>query len=422
MFVDRVKISVQGGDGGNGCVSFRREKYVPRGGPDGGNGGEGGSVILKVVPGIPTLLDLRYHPLQRASKGVHGKGKDQHGRRGENKIVPVPPGVIVIDHDTDELLADLVTDDDIFVAAYGGQGGRGNAGIANIRNRLPRFAELGAPGELRTLRLELKIIADIAIVGLPNSGKSTLLSRITQAHPKVDSYPFTTLSPNLGVVDAEDYTRFVVADIPGLIEGAHAGIGLGHDFLRHIERTKVLVFLLDASSKDPAEDYRTLLKELELHNPALTEKRQIIAGNKMDLAAAKNNWDKAKPVLAKQEGPIATISALKNEGLEELKSMMTEAVRKDREQAPKSTPQLELTKRYTFRPEFSVCKRENVFELSGDKPEKWAAMTDFENGEAVAHLRHKLGHLGIEPALKREGADSSIVLRIRDNEFEYRLG
>ncbi|UCD57270.1 MAG: GTPase ObgE [Candidatus Hydrogenedentota bacterium] len=422
MFVDRVKIIVQAGDGGKGCVSFRREKYVPRGGPDGGDGGDGGSVLLRVDAGISTLLDLKYHPLQRAQKGVHGKGKDQHGKRGEDRIVPVPPGTMVIDDDTGGLLADLVGEHDCFVAARGGQGGRGNASLANFHNRLPRFAELGAPGEKRTLRLELKIIADIAIVGLPNSGKSTLLSRITEAHPRIAGYPFTTLSPNLGVVDTDDYRRFVVADIPGLIEGAHEGVGLGHDFLRHIERTKVLVFLLDASSSDSTTDYETLRNELALHDPTLTSKPQIIAANKMDLAVARKNWTKARRQLAKQNVPMTAISALKRKGLEKLIELMTEATESEKVRAPAPVSQLDFSKRYVFRPEFSVRKKGNVFELSGEKPEKWASMTDFENEEAVAHLRHKLGHLGVEAALKREGADGSIILRIRDREFEYKLG
>ncbi len=422
MFVDRVKITVQAGDGGKGCTSFRREKYVPRGGPNGGNGGDGGDVILKVNPGIATLLDLRYNPLQRAQRGVHGKGKDQHGKRGEDKIVQVPPGTIAIDADTGEPLADLVHSEDSFVAARGGQGGRGNAGLSNARNRLPRFAELGSPGESRNLRLELKIIADIAIIGLPNSGKSTLLSRISQAHPRIDDYPFTTLSPNLGVVDTADYTRFVVADIPGLIEGAHEGIGLGHDFLRHIERTKVLVFLLDASGPDPSEEYETLMNELRLHNEELIRKPQIVAVNKMDLPAARENWKKVKGSFEKQGKSAFLISALEGDGLEKLIESMTEAVGKQRETAPAAAPTIEFEKHYTFQPEFSVRREGKRFELSGAKPEKWASMTDFENREAVAHLCHKLERLGIDAALKREGANGLITLRIKDYEIEYKLG
>ena len=422
MFVDRVKIAVQGGDGGNGCISFRREKFVPRGGPDGGNGGGGGNVILKVDPSIPTLLDLKYHPHQRAKRGVHGKGKDQHGRRGEDALVPVPPGSIVIDADSGELLADLVQDGETFVAAEGGQGGKGNAALTNSRNRLPRFAERGAPGERRTLRLELKIIADIAIVGLPNSGKSTLLSKITAATPRVDSYPFTTLSPNLGVVDTEDYTRFVVADIPGLIEGAHVGVGLGHDFLRHIERTKILVFLLDAGAADPARDFETLRTELELHDPALLEKQRIVVANKMDLPSAGENWAQSRSALEKHGAPMCEISALKGEGLEKLVGLMTKAVGKVTKESPGPTPKIDYTKRYVYRPEFGLKKSEEVFVLAGDKPEKWASMTDFENREALAHLRHRLERLGIDAALKREGAEGSVTIRIEDQELEYRIG
>jgi GTP-binding protein len=425
MFVDTVKIVAQGGDGGNGCVSFRREKYVPRGGPDGGNGGDGGSVILKVAPGIATLLDLKYHPLQRAQRGAHGKGKNQHGKLGENRIVRVPPGVTVFDEETRDLLADLVREDDEFVAARGGQGGRGNASLANFHNRLPRFAELGEPGERRALRLELKILADIGLVGLPNAGKSTLLSKVSEAHPKIASYPFTTLSPNLGVVDANDYTRFVVADIPGLIEGAHEGVGLGHAFLRHIERTKVLLFLLDASQPDPVKDYQTLRTELELHNPELLNKAQIIVANKMDLPESRQNWPKVRKRLAKYKFPLAEVSALEGTGIDALVNLMSEAVENERKRSPQILPRIEFTRRYVFRPEFELRKTNNTFELSGEKPEKWAAMTDFTNDEAVAHLLGKLRHLGIDAALKREGADQTsgvVTLRIKDQEFEYTIG
>ncbi|GAB4348755.1 MAG: GTPase ObgE [Candidatus Abyssubacteria bacterium] len=425
MFVDTVKIIAQGGSGGDGCVSFRREKYVPRGGPDGGNGGNGGSVILKVDPGIATLLDLKYHPFQQAARGAHGKGKNQHGKRGEHRIVPVPAGTIVIDEETNEVLADLVREGDEFIAARGGQGGKGNASLANFHNRLPRFAELGEPGEKRALRLELKIIADIGLVGLPNAGKSTLLSKVSEAHPKVANYPFTTLSPNLGVVDAADYTRFVVADIPGLIEGAHQGVGLGHEFLRHIERTKVLLFLLDASRPDPVKDFQTLRNELELHDPDLLNKSQIIVANKMDLPEARKNWPKARKRLANYDAPIAEVSALEGTGVETLVALMSQTVETERNRAPALLPQVEFTRRYVFRPEFEIRKANNAFEVSGEKPEKWAAMTDFTNDQGVAHLRRKLEHLGIDAALKRAGADQAagpITLRIKDHEFEYTIG
>lgn len=421
MFVDKVKINVQGGDGGDGCVSFRREKYVPRGGPDGGDGGNGGSVILVVDPGISTLLDLKYHPLQRARRGAHGKGKNQHGRRGTDKLVPVPPGTTVVDDDTGEVLADLIREDDSFVAARGGRGGKGNASLANFHNRLPRFAELGEPGERRALRLELKLIADIAVIGLPNSGKSTLLSRISQAHPKIANYPFTTLSPNLGVVDTENYQRFVVADIPGLIEGAHEGVGLGHDFLRHIERTKVLVFLLDASNPDPSGDYYTLVRELGLHDRTLLEKPRIIAVNKMDLPPAKKKWNEIRGRLSDENAPMAAVSALEGRGLSELVTLMNDAVEEERGRGAVAASPVEFQKRYVFRPEFTVRKKGGGFEIAGEKPERWAAMTDFENEEAVGHLRRKLGYLGIDAALRREGANGPVTVRIGEHEFEYSI-
>lgn len=422
MFIDRVKIIAEAGKGGNGCVSFRREKYVPRGGPDGGDGGDGGSVILRVDPGIATLIDLKYNPVQRAERGAHGQGKKKYGKRGADKIIPVPPGTLVVDDETDEPLADLVNEGESFVAARGGQGGRGNERLANFHNRLPHFAELGEPGKKRTLRLELKVIADIAIIGLPNSGKSTLLSKITEAHPRIASYPFTTLAPNLGVVDTEGCRRFVVADIPGLIEGAHEGVGLGHDFLRHIERTKVLVFLLDAGESDPVKDYETLCEELRLYNPALMDKPQIICANKMDLESAKANWTKAKRRLAKRHLPMTAVSALKGEGLEKLVELMSETLAKERQHVPAPVSLVEVRKRYTFEPELGVRRRGRVFIISGEKPEKWASMTDFENDEAVAHLRHNLSHLDIDSALRRKGANGAVLLRIKGHEFEYTLG
>jgi GTP-binding protein len=421
MFIDTVKIRVQAGDGGNGCVSFRREKYVPRGGPDGGNGGDGGSVTLQVDRSVATLIDLKYNPLQRAQRGEHGKGKNKHGRSGKDALVAVPPGTVVYDDETGEFLADLVRDGETFTVARGGQGGKGNQSLANFHNRLPHFAELGEPGERRTLRLELKIIADIAIVGLPNSGKSTLLSKITEAHPRIANYPFTTLSPNLGVVDTADYKRFVVADIPGLIEGAHQGAGLGHDFLRHIERTKVLVFLLDAAESDPVKDYKTLSNELVLHNSSLVEKPQIIATNKMDVEKARKSWSNVRRRLKKYETPLVAVSALTGDGLDELVRLMMEAVEQVREREPAPVPPLETSKRYTFRPAVGVRRRGKIFEVTGDKPEKWVSMTNFENEEAVAHLRHKLSHLNLDAILKREGAAGVVMVRIRDHEFEYQL-
>src|SRR5258706_4985372 len=274
-FIDEVRIQVEAGHGGRGCMSFRREKYIPRGAPDGGDGGHGGDVIAAADPEFTTLLDLRYQRLYRAGRGVHGKGSDQHGRRGEEKIIQVPVGTIIRDAATGEVLADLSRPGERVVVARGGKGGRGNARFVSSTNRSPHKVQPGLPGEERLLDLELRLLADVGIIGLPNAGKSTLISVISAARPKIADYPFTTLAPNLGVVGYGDGRSFVVADIPGLIEGAHRGEGLGHKFLRHVSRTSVLIHLLDASQigdEDPLADWRAINRELELFDPALAAK------------------------------------------------------------------------------------------------------------------------------------------------------
>ncbi|NAZ29708.1 MAG: GTPase ObgE [Caldimicrobium sp.] len=282
-FVDRVKIYVKAGDGGAGCISFRREKYVPRGGPDGGDGGDGGDVLLLADPQLLTLYDFYHQVHFRAENGRPGQGKKMKGRDGEDLILRVPVGTVVMDAETGEVLGDLTEPYQTLVVARGGKGGRGNAHFATPTRQAPRFAEPGKPGEERWLILELKLIADVGLVGLPNAGKSTLLSRISAARPKIADYPFTTLEPNLGVVKLPEGETFVVADLPGLIEGAHKGVGLGHEFLRHIERTRVLLFVLSVDREDLYADYQTLRKELELYNPALLQKDYLIAINKIDL-------------------------------------------------------------------------------------------------------------------------------------------
>ncbi|MBI4379349.1 MAG: GTPase ObgE [Nitrospinae bacterium] len=321
MFIDEAKIYVKGGDGGNGCVSFRREKYIPRGGPDGGDGGDGGNVIIAADRNLHTLIDFRYKQHYRAKRGAHGQGSNKHGKNGEDCIIRVPVGTIVKDAATHSVLEDLNREDKIFVAARGEKGGRGNTRFKSSTNRAPRRAEKGLPGEERWLYLELKLLADIGIVGFPNAGKSTLISKISAARPKISDYPFTTLTPNLGVVKVDEYKSFVVADIPGLIEGAHEGKGLGIRFLRHVERTKILLHLIDLSGgegREPFRDFLIINKELLRFSPELASKPQIVAGNKIDIPQAREKFEKVKDKFNNIHIEILPISAVTGEGIEGL--------------------------------------------------------------------------------------------------------
>ena len=320
-FVDEAKIYVKSGRGGKGCVSFRREKFVPRGGPNGGDGGNGGSVILIARQNMSSLLDHRYKQHYKAENGEHGRGKDQHGKNAPTLLVPVPVGTVVKDFFTGEILGDLTEDGDTLVVAKGGRGGRGNARFATPTNRAPRYAEPGEEAEERTLLLELKLLADVGIIGFPNAGKSTLISRISAARPKIADYPFTTLIPNLGVVSYNEGKTFVVADIPGLIKGAHEGTGLGIKFLRHIERTKVLIHLLDLSpltERDPIEDYHQMTGELKAYSADLIKKPQIIAPNKIDITEAREKLKEIKTYFNKLGIEVFPISSATGEGLQVL--------------------------------------------------------------------------------------------------------
>jgi GTP-binding protein len=318
-FIDEVKIRVIAGDGGRGAVSFRREKFVPRGGPNGGDGGDGGNVVAVAEPQLTTLLDLRYQKQYKAGRGQHGMGKEQHGKRGEDRIIKVPVGTIIRDAATGELLGDLKTPGEQVIVAAGGRGGKGNAHFVSSTNRSPRFAQPGEPGETRELAIELRLLADVGIIGLPNAGKSTLISAISAVRPKIADYPFTTLVPNLGVVQYGDAQSFVVADIPGLIEGAHQGQGLGHKFLRHIVRTTVLIHLLDASTikeDNPLVDWVTVNRELALFDPGLMEKPQIVVVNKLDIPEARPNEKLLGKALPEQYQPVHAISAVTGEGVQ----------------------------------------------------------------------------------------------------------
>jgi GTP-binding protein len=320
MFIDQAKITVQAGSGGPGCMSFRREKFIPKGGPDGGDGGHGGSVYLKVDPSIDTLLDFSGRHNWQAQNGRPGEGSNKHGADGEDLIIPVPPGTQVYDEDLDLLLVDLDREGMQVCIARGGRGGKGNKAFATSVRQSPRFAQKGKPGQMRKLRLELKLIADVGLVGMPNAGKSTLISRCSQARPRIADYPFTTLNPVLGIVELSGYRRFVMADIPGLIEGAHRGAGLGHDFLRHIERTRILVHLLDilpTDQSDPVANYHAIRRELQLYSQALIEKPEVIVLNKIDLdadGALVKEYANRLP----EDKPILAISAVTGQGIAEL--------------------------------------------------------------------------------------------------------
>ena len=324
-FIDEVTITVQSGDGGNGCVSFRREKHVPRGGPDGGDGGKGGDVILKSTSHRRTLFPFRFRRQFKAQKGAHGQGKQMTGRSGKDLIIEVPPGTLVTDADTGEICKDFSLPDETFIVAAGGRGGQGNTRFKTSTHRTPRFAQPGEVGQTLILKLELKLLADVGIIGLPNAGKSTLISVISSARPKIADYPFTTLVPNLGVVQAVDGEPFVVADIPGLIEGAHEGAGLGTQFLRHVERTRILVHLIDASQVDPENplnDYQTINNELALHSEELSRKPQLLVLNKMDLPGTEKA---AKAIQAEfSDKHVMMISAATREGVDLLKSQIVE--------------------------------------------------------------------------------------------------
>jgi GTPase len=328
-FVDEVRIRVEAGDGGNGCMSFRREKYVPRGGPNGGDGGDGGHVVLRVDTGLSTLLDLSYPQTLRAGRGEHGRGKEQYGKAGEDLVLRVPPGTIVHDDESGETLADLRAPGEEAVVARGGRGGRGNMHFATSTNRAPRRADPGTPGDKRTLRLELRVLADAGLLGFPNVGKSTLIRAVSAAKPRVADYPFTTLVPHLGVVRVHDELSFVLADVPGLIPGAHEGQGLGTRFLRHLSRTAVLVHLLDVSGisgRDPVDDFDTINRELALASPELAAKPQIVAATKLDLVETRERLPEVQARLAARGITLHAVSGATGDGTRELVALIADAV------------------------------------------------------------------------------------------------
>ncbi|HUW63832.1 MAG TPA: GTPase ObgE [Spirochaetia bacterium] len=416
MFYDHVKIFVSSGKGGDGLASFRREKYVPRGGPWGGDGGRGGHVILRADAQLATLADFRYRRHYRAEKGGAGGSKSRTGRSSEDLVVRVPAGTVVRSAETGEVLADLVEDGQSVIVARGGRGGRGNIHFATPTNRAPGMAEKGEPGQEFTLELELKLLADAGLVGLPNAGKSTLLSRLSAARPKVGDYPFTTLEPSLGVVRVEEGLSFVLADLPGLVEGAHTGAGLGLQFLRHIERTRLLVHVVDVSDqlgRDPVEEVVLIEREMALYGHGLAKRPVLMAANKVDLPGAAENMARLADRYADRE--IFPVSGLTGAGLEELKRGIARAL----QSAP--LPEMEAAGpvRYRFEPRFTVDREEDGFRVRGREVEKHLAMTSLDNEEAVARFQRIMRLMGVEEALRQKGAAEGSRVFIGDSEFNF---
>ncbi|MGI6344850.1 MAG: GTPase ObgE [Bacillota bacterium] len=417
MFIDQVRIYVRSGDGGNGMVHFRREKYVPRGGPAGGDGGRGGNVILRVNEHVNTLLDLRYRRHHRAEPGEKGGTNRRHGRDGQDLYIDVPPGTIVYDDDTDQPLADLTEPGETVIVARGGRGGRGNARFATSTQQAPGFAEQGEPGQERNLRLELKLLADVGLVGFPNAGKSTLLAQVSAARPKIADYPFTTLVPNLGVV-AVGESSFVIADIPGLIEGAHQGLGLGHEFLRHIERTRVLVHLVDAAGLDgrePLDDFYTINRELAQYAIDLSDRPQIVALNKMDLSEALARRDALEQTLRAEGYQVLSISAATGENVRQLMQAVAQLLQVTPKPAPLEIPEVAAEPE---RPT-EVSRDGDVFVVTGTWVERRVAMTNIDNEEALRRLQHSLRRNGVFDLLRDAGAAEGDTVRINDIEFDF---
>jgi GTP-binding protein len=416
MFVDRVRMKITAGKGGDGCCSFRREKYVPKGGPNGGDGGNGGDVIFASTDDVPSLSDLRFHAHWKGKRGEHGKGSNMHGKRGEVSIIPVPRGTLVRDLETGEVLADLTDEGQQYIAAAGGKGGKGNARFVTPTNRVPRFAEKGEPGEEREYYLELKLIAEVGIVGLPNAGKSTLLSRISAADPKIGDYPFTTITPNLGVVPLPKYRTLLFADIPGIIEGAAEGKGLGHAFLRHIERTRVLLFLIDLGDEDPRGTYDTLISELNAHSDDFQDRPRVLALNKGDVTENREQYEAAA---ARFDGPVHLISAATGEGVDAVLEELWEKVEASykaeiEEEIPEDDSQI-----YAYEAPFTIKETGTGFRIEGRRVIRAVRMTDFENPEAVRHLQDIFNKMGLFKALKRMGAQPGQPIFIDDLEMEY---
>lgn len=422
MFVDEVEIKVEAGKGGDGCLAFRCEKFVEMGGPYGGNGGHGGDIIFKVDEGLSTLLDLRYQKTLKAPNGENGRGKNQHGKGAEPLIVKVPLGTVVTDLDTGFIIADLSHKGQSEIIARGGRGGRGNTAFKTQTNTAPNFAENGEEGEHKTLKVEVKMLADVGLVGLPSVGKSTIISCVSKSKPKIAAYHFTTLNPNLGVVRSSNGKSFVMADLPGLIEGASQGEGLGDKFLRHIERTKVIAHVIDmagSEGRDPYEDYLLINKELEAFNEKLMKKPMIIVANKMDLPEAKDNLEKFKE---KVDLKVFEVSAATNTGLQVVVDYLATMLEEIPENPLYDDSQIESHVLYKFKKEepFTITKEDDVWVISGKEVERLFKMTKFSSEEAIYRFAKKLRRMGIDQKLEELGAQVGDQVRILDFYFDYK--
>lgn len=424
MFVDEVTIKVEAGSGGDGCTAFRREKFVPMGGPFGGNGGHGGDIIFKVDQGLHTLLDLRYQKVLKAPRGENGRGKNQHGAGADSLIVKVPQGTVVTDLETGLIIADLSKKDQEEVIAKGGRGGRGNTAFKTQTNTAPDYSEKGEEGEKRLLKVEVKMLADVGLVGLPSVGKSTIISCISKSKPKIAAYHFTTLSPNLGVTKATTGESFVVADLPGLIEGASHGEGLGDKFLRHIERTKIIAHVIDMSAsegRNPYEDYVLINNELKEFNPKLLEKPQVIIANKMDLPEASTNLEEFKKKVPNVE--IFEVSAATNTGLQKVVDHLASMLNNIQDTPLYEDNEIESHILYTFKKEepYTITRDDDgTWVISGKEVERIFKMTKFNSEEAIYKFAKRLRRMGIDAKLESLGAEDGDAVRILDFYFDYK--
>ncbi|TXL36229.1 GTPase ObgE [Staphylococcus aureus] len=428
MFVDQVKISLKAGDGGNGITAYRREKYVPFGGPAGGDGGKGASVVFEVDEGLRTLLDFRYQRHFKASKGENGQSSNMHGKNAEDLVLKVPPGTIIKNVETDEVLADLVEDGQRAVVAKGGRGGRGNSRFATPRNPAPDFSEKGEPGEELDVSLESKLLADVGLVGFPSVGKSTLLSIVSKAKPKIGAYHFTTIKPNLGVVSTPDQRSFVMADLPGLIEGASDGVGLGHQFLRHVERTKVIVHMIDMSGsegREPIEDYKVINQELAAYEQRLEDRPQIVVANKMDLPESQDNLNLFKEEIG-EDVPVIPVSTITRDNIDQLLYAIADKLEEYKdvdftvEEEESVGINRVLYKHTPSQDKFTISRDDDgAYVVSGNAIERMFKMTDFNSDPAVRRFARQMRSMGIDDALRERGCKNGDIVRILGGEFEF---